>query len=82
MSRMGWAVAKSATFSLVRTALCGPRLEGGLSRVKNGRVTTLTSRNGLPCNAVNWVMEDNDHSFWLYMGCGLVRITRSELDHG
>ena len=48
--------------------------------MKDGRVTTLTSRNGLPCDAVNWVMEDNDHSLWLYMGCGLVRIMRSELD--
>ena len=54
--------------------------EGGLSRVKDGRVTTLTSRNGLPCDAVHWVIEDNDHSFWLYMPCGLVRIARSELD--
>ena len=40
--------------------------EGGLSRVKNGRVATLTSRNGLPCDAVHWVIEDDDHSFWLY----------------
>ena len=53
---------------------------GGLSRVKDGRVTTLNSRNGLPCDAVNSVIEDNDHSFWLYMACGLVRIARSELD--
>ena len=54
--------------------------EGGLSRVKDGRITTLTSKNGLPCDAVQWVIEDNDHSFWLYMACGLVRIARSELD--
>ena len=54
--------------------------EGGLSRVKDGRVTTLTSRNGLPCDGVNSVIEDDDHSFWLYMPCGLVRIARSELD--
>ena len=54
--------------------------EGGLSRVKEGRITTLTSRNGLPCDAVNWVTEDNDHSFWLNMPCGLVRIARPELD--
>jgi len=54
--------------------------EGGLSRVKDGVVTTLTSRNGLPCDAVNSVIEDNDHSFWLYMACGLVRIAHSELD--
>ena len=54
--------------------------EGGLSRMKNGRVATLTSKNGLPCDAVHWVMEDDDHSFWLYMACGLVRIARPELD--
>jgi signal transduction histidine kinase/ligand-binding sensor domain-containing protein len=54
--------------------------EGGLSRLKNGRVATLTSKNGLPCDAVHWVMRDNDHSFWLYTTCGLVRIAQSELD--
>jgi signal transduction histidine kinase/ligand-binding sensor domain-containing protein len=54
--------------------------EGGLSRVKDGRVATLTSNNGLPCDTVHGVMEDDDHSFWLYMACGLVRISRSELD--
>jgi ligand-binding sensor domain-containing protein/signal transduction histidine kinase len=54
--------------------------EGGLSRLKNGRIATLTSTSGLPCNVVHWVIEDNDHSFWLYMPCGLTRIARSELD--
>ena len=54
--------------------------EGGLSRVKDGRVTTVTRENGLPCDAVHWVIEDNDHSFWLNMPCGLVRIARSELE--
>jgi len=53
---------------------------GGLSRLKDGRIATLTSRNGLPCNTVHWTMEDDDHSFWLYTACGLVRIARSELD--
>ena len=54
--------------------------EGGLSRLKNNRVATLTSKNGLPCDTVHWAIEDNDHSFWLYTACGLVRIARSELD--
>ena len=54
--------------------------EGGLSRVKDGRVSTLTSKNGLACDAVHWAMKDNDQSLWLYMPCGLVRIARSELD--
>ena len=53
--------------------------EGGLSRMKDGRITTLTSKNGLPCDAVHWSMEDDDHSFWLYMSCGLVRIARLRL---
>ena len=54
--------------------------EGGLSRIKDGHITTLTSKNGLPCDAVHWSMEDNDDAVWLHMRCGLVRISRSELD--
>jgi signal transduction histidine kinase/ligand-binding sensor domain-containing protein len=54
--------------------------EGGLSRLKNGRAATLTSKNGLPCDSVHWAMEDDDHAFWLQMACGLVRVSRSELD--
>jgi signal transduction histidine kinase/ligand-binding sensor domain-containing protein len=54
--------------------------EGGLSRLKNGRIATLSSKNGLPCDTVHWIIEDDDHSFWLYTACGLIRINRSELD--
>jgi len=54
--------------------------DGGLSRIKDGRVATLTSENGLPCNEVFWAMEDDDRSFWLYMPCGLVRIADPELN--
>ncbi|MGA7410674.1 MAG: two-component regulator propeller domain-containing protein, partial [Bryobacteraceae bacterium] len=54
--------------------------EGGLSRIKDGRIATLTTRNGLPCDAVHWTIKDDDRSFWLYAACGLVRITRTELD--
>jgi signal transduction histidine kinase/ligand-binding sensor domain-containing protein len=54
--------------------------DGGLSRIKDGRVLTLTSQNRLPCDTVHWMMEDDDNSVWLYLTCGLVRIDRSELD--
>jgi|RhiMethySRZTD1v2_1073278.scaffolds.fasta_scaffold06011_5 signal transduction histidine kinase/ligand-binding sensor domain-containing protein len=54
--------------------------DGGLSRIKAGRVQTLTSRNGLPCNMVHWMMEDDADSVWLYTACGLVRIAQSDLD--
>jgi len=54
--------------------------EGGLSRIKDGHIATLTQKNGLPCDEVHWSMEDNDRAVWLYMPCGLGRIARSELD--
>jgi ligand-binding sensor domain-containing protein len=54
--------------------------EGGLARLKDGHIATLTSKSGLPCDAVQWTMEDDAQSVWLMMPCGLVRIARSELD--
>ena len=52
----------------------------GLSRIKNGRVATLTRRNGLPCDEVVATAEDDDHSMWINLACGLVRVTQTELD--
>jgi signal transduction histidine kinase/ligand-binding sensor domain-containing protein len=52
----------------------------GLSRIKDGHVATLTSKNGLPCDKVVATIEDNDYSVWLNLACGLVRITQAELD--
>jgi len=54
--------------------------EGGLSRVKSGRVATLSRKNGLPCDTLHRVIEDEAHALWLYTACGLVRIARPELD--
>ena len=54
--------------------------EGGLSRLKGSRIATLTTRNGLPCDAVHWSIEDEDRAFWLNTACGLVRVARSEVD--
>ncbi len=54
--------------------------EGGLSRVQNGRIVTLSDSNGLPCNSVHEVVEDDARSFWLYMACGLVHLSRPDLD--
>ncbi|HJZ73658.1 MAG TPA: two-component regulator propeller domain-containing protein [Vicinamibacterales bacterium] len=55
-------------------------METGLSHVKGGRVVTLSRRNGLPCDSVHWIMEDDDQSVWLYTVCGLVRIASTELN--
>ncbi len=54
--------------------------EGGLSRLKDGHITSLTSSNGLPCDTVHWSFEDDNHSVWLYTACGLVRTARADLE--
>jgi signal transduction histidine kinase len=54
--------------------------DGGLSRIKDGHVTTLTSSNGLPCDTVHDLIEDDAGSFWVRSACGLLRIARAELD--
>jgi signal transduction histidine kinase len=54
--------------------------EGGLSRIRDGKILTLNSSNGLPCNKVHWTIEV-DSTFWLYTDCGLLRIARSELEN-
>ena len=38
---------------------------GGVSRVSNGHITTLTSNNRGPCNTVHWSMEHIAHDLWL-----------------
>jgi signal transduction histidine kinase len=61
-------------------ALWAATQEGGLSRIKDSRVATLTTNNGLPCDTIHWSIEDDDRSLWLNTACGLVRIARTELD--
>jgi hypothetical protein len=55
--------------------------EAGLLRLRDGRLTMLTSANGLPCAPpVWWVTEDDDRSLWLSLNCGLARIRRPEVE--
>jgi PAS domain S-box-containing protein len=48
--------------------------------VKGGRVDTLTAKNGLPGDGVNWVIEDDDQFFWLSTTNGLARVARAEVE--
>ncbi len=54
--------------------------EGGFSRIKDGHVATLNSRNGLPCDSVRAAVEDAGHAVWLEMACGLARISPEEFE--
>lgn len=52
----------------------------GVSRISDGRVATLTTANGLPCNIVHWIIEDDLSSYWMYTQCGLLRVARTDMD--
>ena len=54
--------------------------EGGLSRLKSGRIATLDSKSGLPCDGVDSSAVGDDGSAWVYMQCGMARIARRDLD--
>jgi signal transduction histidine kinase/ligand-binding sensor domain-containing protein len=60
-------------------ALWASTEKGGLSRIKDGRITTLNAGNGLPCNTVHWSTLDDHGSLWMYASCGLVRVLRDDL---
>jgi len=53
--------------------------QGGLSELSQERITTLRAKNGLPCEQINAMAEDNDHALWLNTACGLVRINADDL---
>src|SRR5260370_32745345 len=52
--------------------------EGGLSRLRDGHIATLTTANDLPCDHVHSIVEDQ-RGLWLNTACGLIRIDASEL---
>ena len=52
----------------------------GLARWKQGVVTTLTSKNGLPCDEVVSAARDRHDTLWLYARCGLLAVDAAELE--
>ena len=53
--------------------------DGGLSRIRAGRVATLSSANGLPCNSIDSTIEDAGGGLWLYTPCGVVNLPPAEI---
>ena len=52
----------------------------GLTVWRNEISKTLSRDNGLPCNFVGSFVEDNANNLYLYLKCGVVVITRGELE--
>jgi len=52
---------------------------GGLSLSSGGRWLTIDGQHGLPCDAVDSVLDDSRGSLWLNLECGLVVLSKAEL---
>jgi signal transduction histidine kinase/ligand-binding sensor domain-containing protein len=51
-----------------------------VARWKDGERKNLTTRNGLPCDGIFALVQDNQGALWLYSRCGLIAIDKAELD--
>jgi signal transduction histidine kinase len=51
----------------------------GIVHWKDREIKTLTSRNGLPCDAAFAAIRDMGATLWIYAKCGLIAIADSEL---
>jgi signal transduction histidine kinase/streptogramin lyase len=52
----------------------------GLAHWKQGVVTTLTTKNGLPCDEIVSAARDRHDTLWLYARCGLLAVDAAELE--
>ena len=55
-------------------------IEGGLSRVLNGCVSTIWKRDGLPDDIVGTLLEDGAGNLWMASNKGVFSARRSDLD--
>jgi signal transduction histidine kinase len=47
---------------------------------RKGRIQVLSVANGLPCDHIYSIVSDSRNALWLYAQCGLITITRPELE--
>ncbi len=55
--------------------------EFGLAYISNKAVHVLNTHSGLPCAGVSKFVFDSTGDLWLYMQCGLVRVSQSQIQH-
>jgi len=53
----------------------------GLRGWKQGRLSTLTVRNGLPCDVAYGLATDDRANLWLYLSCGLIELSSDDLQN-
>ena len=53
--------------------------QSGLSRLRDGHIASITTANGLPCDRIHAMVEDDSGALWLSTPCGLLRLAASDL---
>jgi signal transduction histidine kinase len=54
--------------------------DGGLSRLKDSKLTSYTTRDGLFSNGAFQILEDDRQNFWMSCNLGIYRVARQQLD--
>ena len=54
--------------------------DAGLYRWRDRQWSTLTAKNGLPCDAVQDQVDDEGGGLWLHLACGFVHISARDVD--
>jgi len=79
-TRDGLGGGRIAAFRFGPDASLWVATQSGLSTLRNGQFSTITSENGLPCDAVHSIIDDDLGSVWLNTACGLVRAAAADID--
>ncbi len=53
--------------------------EDGLVGLRPGKAQRMTTKNGLPCNAIYSMIQDKDKRWWFDTDCGIMELPDSEL---
>lgn len=54
--------------------------DAGLYHWRDRKWSGLTTKNGLPCEAVQDLVNDKDGGLWLHLACGFVHISKRDVD--
>ena len=54
--------------------------DAGLYRWRDRKWSGLTTKNGLPCEAVQDMVNEEDGALWLHLACGFVHISKRDVD--
>jgi len=53
--------------------------QNGLSRLSHDQIATLGAANGLPCEHIQAIVEDDSGDLWLNTPCGLIHLAAADL---